>query len=379
VTVHQLHPSIVSAVASFSPNGDGRVDVESVVVRLPDTETVDWKVLGPGGVLVRGPVRLGTNLAKGDHTLLWNGRSNGNVVQPNGWYTVVVNTSAGSLVGATSRSVRLDTVAPYMSSVVGYNGSVYPVHDGFRDTLTLGVTVNEAATVDVRIKNTAGAVVRLLTMKRSSPGPLRVVWSGYGSNGKMVPSGTYYAYYSSRDAALNYKTIGGYKLTVSTKKAVQKTAVLYPTEYMGVEYAEDAGGFPIDCAQYVPISYGVRLYNNCDEGAGEFGFSGAFFHFTVPASPMYTSLRFDVFGHSASVVRPLMGMTYNAKLDDYDAERVVQTSTTDAWRTVSTPTPADHILNRVVEPGVLLPMHESGVSNFEVGDARLVVGYKVLV
>ena len=69
-------------------------------------------------------------------------------------------------------------------------GSIYPVKDGYRDTVTLSGNRDESIAVTISIYNSNNKRVRLAT-KSSATGAYSYVWNGRDSKGAVLPAGKY--------------------------------------------------------------------------------------------------------------------------------------------------------------------------------------------
>jgi subtilisin family serine protease/flagellar hook assembly protein FlgD len=302
ITVKSLHPVLASAIPSvFSPNGDKRADTSTLTYSLPDTETVSWFVKNGAGTLVKGPVRLGAQL-KGSHTFVWNGYSNAGTRVPDGTYTAYVSTyhvsGSTTLYGQATRTARVDTVAPTLG-VTGALTTIYPVTDGYRDTLAPKVTTNEAGLLTMQVKNSAGSVVRTISLSHSGTGTFTLTWNGRTTSGAIVPAGTYTYVVVSQDKALNRRGSARYSVAVSLKKLVATTvakvvtpaAAKYKT-YIGscsAIYASStwSGGY-----EYLSDYYGCAPYDYSDSS----DVAATEEIFTLPAAIKYAGISVSATG-----------------------------------------------------------------------------------
>ena len=91
-------------------------------------------------------------LAPGAHVWNWNGANDSSHVV-SGAYVVHVDAAGvtpDALTGTAAKSVRVDVVRPTVSSVATTYGTLYPHHDGYRDSTVLSAHVSEAATLSSR-------------------------------------------------------------------------------------------------------------------------------------------------------------------------------------------------------------------------------------
>ncbi len=223
-TVGALHPALTTiSPGRFSPNADGRLDTTTVTYTVDVPQQVSVSVVNSSGGTVRGPIDLGEKTA-GTHTWVWDGKSTGGTVVPDGTYRVELVTSApDGKTGAASRTVVVDRTAPVMSGVSAPT-AFYPVRDGYKDTMTASVNLNEGASLSLKVYNSAGTRIRTVTGGSFAAGKASIVWDGKTASGSIAPAGTYKYEFVATDAASNTRTTSRYSVTVSAKKLVLKYA-----------------------------------------------------------------------------------------------------------------------------------------------------------
>ena len=213
------------APTSFSPNGDKRLDTTTISFTLPDAETVRYTIVNPAGAVVRGPVGLGTRAA-GSHSFVWNGLTNAGSRAPDGLYTVVLSTSRVSngttLYGTAKGNVRVDTVAPTLTGLVAYSGTLFPYPDGYRDTMAPKVTIGDAGVLTLTVRNSLGSVVKVVTASRAR-GTHSMSWNGRNASGALVPAGTYRYTFTIQDPAQNRRSSSSLTVGVSAKRLIARS------------------------------------------------------------------------------------------------------------------------------------------------------------
>ena len=127
--------------------------------------------------------------------------------------------------GLVTHTVRLDTTAPNFSALTGSGAGFYPYPDGFRDTFTPAVTLNEAGVLTLAVRTSGGQTVRVLRMSEPA-GRVSLTWNGRDAANHQVAAGTYRWSYSVVDAASNARSTAGYTVSVSSQRLVAKSAVL---------------------------------------------------------------------------------------------------------------------------------------------------------
>jgi flagellar hook assembly protein FlgD len=171
---------------SFSPNGDGAGDRQTLSFKIVRPSTVTATLTGPGGVT--RSIDVGER-RPGVYRFDWTGRSNGDS-EPEGRWRFTV--SAVDFEGKTStaeRSFRLNntlgfiTVKPLRAVVRRKRGG----------RVTIGFQLARAARVSVAITSKTGQVVRVIRNAQVPAGQVVATWDGKYPNGKTVFSGTYVA------------------------------------------------------------------------------------------------------------------------------------------------------------------------------------------
>ena len=296
-----LHPLLSWISPSvFSPNGDRVRDTTKIAFSLPDTERVVVRIFhGSTQVWAKSY----TSLARGAHTLTWNGY-NGRTRMHDGTYTVRVDSSAKingvTVTGASNaRTVRVDDTAPGMSSITGNHAGFYPYRDGYRDTFAPAFTLNEAGWVTLTVRDTHGHTLRVLRGYRHA-GRTSIGWSGYTASGHRF-AGTFYWYLTSQDSVGNRRTIGHYVGYASTKRLVGHTAT-YAKAGAGDFYAGGSADYCSGASKSASnFPTGIWLLNVCDPdpyfGDG-FQVAASFYHFTLPHAVKYGSMSTSVVGYT---------------------------------------------------------------------------------
>ncbi|CUR59173.1 hypothetical protein NOCA2570065 [metagenome] len=229
VTVrHSLSPEIVDLKPRiFSPNGDGRKETATVSYRLDTLQDVSWQIRDRLGEVVRGPVSLGSQKA-GAHSLILNGKGRAGVRLSSGSYAFVLSTSKAvggeNLVGGAERSFAIDVRAPQIDRPKASPKVIYPVKDGYRDSITLRTYLNEdVTTLKARVRDSAGRIVRTLRLGSAPEGRRSVNWNGRRASGAVVAAGNYTVTFQAQDRAGNRRTSRPGALKVSAKRLVRHT------------------------------------------------------------------------------------------------------------------------------------------------------------
>jgi hypothetical protein len=243
-------------------------------------------------------VRLG-KLAKGTHVVVWNGLRNSGTRAANGRYTAYVSTSgvvaSTTLYGYATRTVRLDTVAPSLS-LSGMATSVYPVRDGYRDSLTVKAATNEPGVLTMTVRDGAGKPVRTLSLSHGGTGTFALVWNGRTSAGALLPAGTYSYAVVSQDVALNRRSSARYTVGLSLKKLVPHAVAKVVTPAAGLVRAYVGACSRVQTSavwsggyEYLSDYYACGVYDGSDLAAAEE-------RLTLPAAVKYSGISVSATG-----------------------------------------------------------------------------------
>ena len=374
-----LHPKFTSVSPSvFSPNADKRSDTTKATWYLPDTEVVKFQVRNAAGTIVRGPLNAGTQVA-GYHSYTWNGYLNSGARAASGSYKVELvtyrSTSTGTLRGSAVSNVKVDLGAPTMATVTGSGTTFYPYVDSYKDSFSPAFTLNEPATVTLTVRNSAGTAVRTISAAKSAV-RTSLTWNGRNSAGTQVTAGTYYWTLTGQDPAGNRRTSAKYSVYVSAKRLVTKTAT-YTKNGSAFTWAQASDPYCADADTYASdfYPYGVWLSNACNPDQ----ITAAAYRFTLPAAYSYTTLRVDTYGNS--LAPSALGASFTRwGTDGYSFTHEITTGTSNAWRTIGSMS-ASGLVNssRVAEATLYVPGDDYYLMDYDIGQVRVVVTYKVLV
>jgi len=117
-------------------------------------------------------------------------------------------------------------------------------------SIDLGYTLgDDAATVTVKILDSAGSVVRTMTINNAAKGDGTVTWDGLTDNGSRLPTGTY-----------------SFKVTAADSAGSNVTASSYITGTItGVRFTANGTVFVVDGAE-IPISQILEILNGKGNG-----------------------------------------------------------------------------------------------------------------
>ena len=135
------------------------------------------------------------------------------------------DTYASSTSGPVTITVGPDTAVH--ASFKPSASTVYASKDGYRDTVALGGTLDEKATVTIKVYTSRGSLKRTWSLGSKAIGSYGVTWNGTTKSGSKVPAGKYVAKAIVKDARGHTRTITG-TVTVSWRKAkwITPTAIV---------------------------------------------------------------------------------------------------------------------------------------------------------
>jgi flagellar hook assembly protein FlgD len=201
VTIIRALSSLARSAASFSPNGDGRLETTAVSYKLLDAATVSVQVETTGGTAVRvlqDPVAQ----AAGSFSVVWDGTDGAMVRVADGTYVIraIATTAVGSI--SMTKTVVVDTAPPTIVL-----GSISPdPYDGV-GSLTVPITVSEAGTATTKFyRDGSSSSSRSLSTSIAAGGTVNVTWNGLNGDGTAAASGSYTVRVYFQDKAGNHAT-----------------------------------------------------------------------------------------------------------------------------------------------------------------------------
>ena len=228
-----IAPQIVNAAGGsgvLSPNGDGRSDTLTVSAQL--SETAWWRVRFWNGTQVLASKSATGTAVSGT----WNGLLDGARVSDGTYrWTIEAKDSWQNVATRKSGNVIVDTVAPSLGQLSLASTSPAPTFspngDGRSDTVSIGWQINEAGTVEMAVRNAAGATVATRSAA-AALGAGSTTWDGRSSSGAVVPDGLYTVRLTPRDRAGNGGTSQERKVAVYGALSAVSTSVgqFYPQD-----------------------------------------------------------------------------------------------------------------------------------------------------
>ena len=171
---------------SFSPNGDGAGDKQTLSYKLVRQSAVNATLTGPGGVTRQ--VDSGDR-RPGVYRFDWTGRTNGEP-EPEGRWRFTVN--AVDFEGRNTTHERRF----FLNTTLGFI-AIRPlraiVHRRRGGRVQIGFQLTRPARVTVEIRSKTGQLLRVVRSAQVPAGRVVATWNGKYPNGKTVFSGTYVA------------------------------------------------------------------------------------------------------------------------------------------------------------------------------------------
>jgi hypothetical protein len=239
--------------------GNFRLDAEP---DLPDpTGTLTIKAY-PGGAVITSAVAT-----------TWGHQEVLLPLQQPGTYSFTVTYSGDVNFQATtsepeSLTVKTDTVK--VEDVGVEYTTFYPYNDGYRDTVAIGGTRIENATVAISIYNPDGKRIKTVDIELNA-GAWSWAWNGRKASGEMYAAGKYKVVQVITDEANLEKKVTNY-VTLSHKRIVMKTATLTKdhTEVAKKTQSWLAWNFKLpEAAVYTKLVFSI--YGRDNFGGGGFG------------------------------------------------------------------------------------------------------------
>lgn len=373
VNANGLHPRITGlSPTTISPNGNRVQDSALLAYRLPNAEHVHVAVYDARGTRVRS-AWLGTQAA-GAHVWRWRGERDGGARLPDGRYTLVLDTSAGSRRGWVYTTGVVDDRRPKLASPSGRNAVFYPAHDGYRDVFTTRTRLSEPGRLTLTIRTAQGRLVRTVSAHRTA-GAAAVGWTGRDRHGRLVAAGSYRWTLSLTDAGGNVGHTGTYRVRVSGKRLVPAT--WYVTR--GGAADSSAGGTK-SCASArrgsSAYSGGLYLLNACSLNSFELAYAN--YTFRVPHAFAYRTVSLQARGRSRHAPSELSG-AMQAVDGSVDIPRYERVGGALRWYPIAAVRAARHITpHGYVHVALLLDSYYAGRNDFDVAQVRLRVQVTVL-
>jgi subtilisin family serine protease/flagellar hook assembly protein FlgD len=380
---NSLHPSITKlSPSTFSPSGDKIKDATRLSFYLPNSENVVVRFLSSSGALARGPLHLGT-LAAGSHSWVWNGKTNAGHYVPSGIYTARIETSkvvnGATVYGLVTKNVRVDRVAPLMTSVTGGGATFYPVLDGYHDSFTPALTLHEAGKLVLVIRNSRGTV-RTISASKSS-GRRSLTWNGRSSTNHIVPAGTYQWYFKATDAVSNSRKGSAHTVYVSGRRLVGRSAVLTKN---GSSYSSvganigSCSGYSTAASDFKP--YGVWLETVCEPDYDGFEVIHANYHFGLPGAVRYGTMKVQAYGNTLYAPSQIMSAVTTPATGEWDTIGATKVSSgANYWYSVGSIAAAGHYSSaHVAVVSVGVDNNYGAPSDFDIRYVRLTITYSVL-
>jgi len=239
---------------AISPNGDGVQDRATIGFTVSQTASWRLEIRNDAGVLVRHLTGDGTVVETS-----WAGRDDDGKLLPDGVYSLQADaTSAAGEARSASADLRLDTVAPHITSAGVTPDPFSPNGDGQDDVATLAFQPGEAGTARVSVVADDGSVLRRVTgwVAVTTAGHT-VRWDGRISSSsglKPAPEGQATLLLELRDAAGNTT---GARRTVTVDRTLTLTSVSAKTLSPNGDGVKDSVTVPFKLTRAADVTAAV--------------------------------------------------------------------------------------------------------------------------
>lgn len=179
---------------SFSPNGDGAGDKQTLTYKVVKQSNVTATLTGPGGVtrsVDSGDRRPGV------YRFDWTGKTNGDSEPEGRWRLTVNATDFEGKSSTAERSFMLNNTLGFIT-VKPLRALVHRKRGG---RVSIGFQLTRAARVSVSITSKTGQLLRVIRNAQVPAGQVLATWNGKYPNGKTVFSGTYVAKVTASNGA----------------------------------------------------------------------------------------------------------------------------------------------------------------------------------
>jgi flagellar hook assembly protein FlgD len=184
----------------FSPNADGVRDTVVTSANVSEAGSLIVRIADASNTTIRS---MTVAAIAGTNSVTWDGRNNAGAVVADGNYTIrLTGRDAAGNYGVTV--ARQLTVVKLLGFVTTSLSVIYPQDlDRFAKTTSLSFALARPATVTWTIRNSAGTVVAThLSGAALAAGTQTWVFDGRGSDGAMLPRGTFTSYVTATDGTV---------------------------------------------------------------------------------------------------------------------------------------------------------------------------------
>lgn len=204
ITTEGVDVSATMPFGSLEANGGGHGDVPAFRERWGAPLAADYRGLNQ---LLVWDIYLYNNADTDSVTLQWSGN-----FDPKSWQVSLVDPATDSrspMAAYGTRTFHLDSGKVKHLSVVASLDTAdltltevlpYPNPWDMRGPLRLGFTINQPASIEARIYDVAGNLVRILSPGRREAGRHYLEWDGRNGRGKIAANGLYFYQVTARPA-----------------------------------------------------------------------------------------------------------------------------------------------------------------------------------
>lgn len=291
-----------------------------------------------------------------------------------GTHSIVAHYDGGTgewMDGSATLDEVVGTDTSVNASGVTVNGSsIYPYHDGYRDTLVVTGVRNETVSVAIKVTSSSHKTVASANVPAGT-GAYGWTWTGKWSTGALLPAGSYVIQQTLTDTNGNTLVVSR-TVSLSAKRLYWHTGTT--TIYGGsfqLAGTQPGGSHETITKQNTPYSHEVRIH------VGNPGWVAVEYQVVEPAAASYGTITVYVKGKISG--KAWIGVWNQALgaykyIDSYDAGKVVGPGTT-TWSTHATePT---HISSRHVHVMVYIGT-PFGSATVDVATVKVTYRYAIL-
>jgi hypothetical protein len=187
----------------FSPNGDGLRDRASIRFQITKRDEVTLALVDSRGDVVRRLLRDANVPVDRRIQLWWDGRTDGDVVAPDGYYRVRVTLRRQGRSVFIGKPIKLDTIPPTPVLFVTSPGGDGPAIARPGSPIAVRFTGPHRLRPSLAVWRLTAKGARLVRRFFGHRGSDRAVWDGHLTDGSPAPAGLYVIAVRLRDDFLN--------------------------------------------------------------------------------------------------------------------------------------------------------------------------------
>jgi hypothetical protein len=369
--------SVTTLTVDTSPAvANHRVDLTVSAWNVEANQTANYgrfTVHEDGSATVLGQVTVD---GQAGHIVIWGGFAEGthHLVADFGGISGIVLASSSdpvAIIVAPDPSVEADV--PSLAA-----SSVYPVRDGYKDTIMTEGRLRERGSITIKVQNAStGAYVRTFNLGafEDQDTPYSQAWDGRRGDGTLATAGTYRFVHVLTDTAANSVSLRSPTFALSLKR-LHWTTLSSVSKHGRDFYIKGTSGTGWVRVARSSFSGGVRI-----SGGSELAWAGVVYkaylpNVAIPTSALIRRLSFSVHGKGIAGSGAAIALR-NKHLGPYyltnSYDALVRTASGYAWYTTATMSVAAHLSSHTVYGSV-----QATAGAFDIDDVRFTLKYAVL-